>query len=169
MTAMSLGNATITLDPADGNGRNALLYGENQTVPINRIRFTPLTVDVVASWHRELDPTDVNGDGETTPRDALAVINLLAIVRDQSAVFQIDRSLFDVEARFDVIPDGIISPRDALVVINFLAVQIGQSEGVETISRDPLDRWRPLEVLSTKLAPESTDELRFEFFDRQLF
>ena len=60
----------------------------------------------------ELMPTDVNGDGETTALDALAIINVLNAQRESNPVEDLKR--------YDVNGDGKVSPLDALVVINAL-------------------------------------------------
>jgi hypothetical protein len=58
----------------------------------------------------EFSPTDVNADGQTSPLDALAVINTIRSQRGS------DRS--DEVTRFDVDRDGRVTPLDALTVIN---------------------------------------------------
>ena len=60
--------------------------------------------------------TDVNADGDLTPRDALAVINFLAITGLGEEPEGYGPLMF-----YDVNADAKISPRDALYVINALA------------------------------------------------
>ncbi len=70
------------------------------------------------SWQHPWNRFDVNNDGVVSPRDALIVINRLAI--EPSSQLSSDgngRGLY-----YDVTGDSMISPRDALVVINQLAV-----------------------------------------------
>lgn len=69
-------------------------------------------------------PTDVNGDGIVSVRDALAVINDLGRLGSRTLT-SLDPSGFHV----DVNNDGIVSPIDALAVINYLGRQSAQGEG----------------------------------------
>ncbi|MCH1494989.1 MAG: dockerin type I domain-containing protein [Rubripirellula sp.] len=76
----------------------------------------------------EIFASDVNGDGEVTPVDALQVINALqsqnkgGVVEDFSSV--------------DVNKDGVLSPRDALGVINQLNSDRTLRQQSETPLRD---------------------------------
>ena len=60
----------------------------------------------------EIFASDVNGDGEVTPVDAVQVINALYSQNKGGVVEDL--------ASVDVNKDGALSPRDALVVINQL-------------------------------------------------
>lgn len=83
----------------------------------------PASID--AAWTNPNDPADVNGDGRTTPLDALRVIN--ALQRLGSARVELPETRPDNEDYLDVSRDGFITPLDILRVINRLA---RQSSGV---------------------------------------
>ena len=79
-------------------------------------------------------PTDVNGDGFTTPLDALLVIN------------EIGNPTGDC-SRLDVNFDGVIAPLDALAVINNLA----EFEDVRQELVDARTRWEEQEIESYEM------------------
>lgn len=95
----------------------------------NNVRAVPFTVSDVSPWMNPVDRFDVNGDDETTARDALAVLNALGVGRfiDPST----GRLVFRVTPAFsyDVNGDFKGTPLDALQVINRLA-QLAESESV---------------------------------------
>ena len=75
--------------------------------------------------------TDVNADGQTSPADALLVINHLS--RAAALGEDVGRILSSADSRKDVNGNGQIEPRDALMVINELARQsASRSEGEDT-------------------------------------
>ena len=65
-------------------------------------------VEHVSTLYNSVIPTDVNGDGVTSPLDALLVINRLNGRRSEGWLYQ------------DVNHDGVATPLDALLVINYL-------------------------------------------------
>ena len=67
----------------------------------------PANLDVSPRFNA-VSPTDVNGDGVTTPLDALLVVNRLNGLASKGMQYQ------------DVNNDGVTSPLDALLVINYL-------------------------------------------------
>jgi hypothetical protein len=67
------------------------------------------------SWNNNDQPSDVNGDGLTTPLDALLIINRL---NQQSTALGTKRP--SSEVFLDASNDGVLSPLDALLVINEL-------------------------------------------------
>ncbi|MEL6110464.1 MAG: dockerin type I domain-containing protein, partial [Planctomycetota bacterium] len=62
--------------------------------------------------HNSIIPTDVNGDWETTPRDALNVINYIGRAGGAEQEDTAPTGMFDVNN------DGNITPIDALIVVN---------------------------------------------------
>ena len=66
-----------------------------------------VTADVSTRFNA-VSPTDVNGDGVTTPLDVLLVVNRLNGLASKGMQYQ------------DVNNDGVTSPLDALLVINYL-------------------------------------------------
>ncbi|QEF98291.1 Beta propeller domain protein [Stieleria maiorica] len=86
-------------------------------------------------YHNLQLPTDANLDGETTPSDALVVINALAIsAGGEDSRTQPLRSLMPAnESRLDTNNDQVISPIDALLVINYLARMQSEAAGEELI------------------------------------
>src|SRR5687767_5066718 len=82
-----------------------------------------LAADVLAAWHNQASPCDVNADGCVTPMDALRIINELNTggARQLSAP-AITRASFmaagDSQPNFyDVNRDGYLTASDALAVI----------------------------------------------------
>lgn len=91
------------------------------------VELDSIAVRAHHSWHRFLDPTDVNGDGETNPLDALIVLNQIA--RSGAGPLRpldINTFVFDM---YDVNDDGELAPIDALRVLNWLARQPRDVEG----------------------------------------
>ncbi len=100
-----------------------------------------------------LDPTDTDGNGATTPLDALRVINFLSRhgvtnVADLSTLASTAESeLTDQQVetmrRLDTSGDGRITAVDALLVINHIARQlerpVAESESVDAVLRSGLD------------------------------
>ena len=75
--------------------------------------------------HNYLNPTDVNGDNQTSPVDALMVIN-------QISQGFLNQSFFtDIAGLCDTNADGGITPSDALLVINSL--ETTETDDSETI------------------------------------
>ncbi|MCA9140036.1 MAG: hypothetical protein KDB00_24855, partial [Planctomycetales bacterium] len=68
-------------------------------------------------WHNHVIAHDVNNDSQVTPRDALAVINWIAITEGNGNAPTGGPVYYP-----DVNGDGAVTPRDALQVINFLAI-----------------------------------------------
>lgn len=94
------------------------------------VELDSIAVRAHHSWHRFLDPTDVNGDGETNPLDALIVLNQIA--RSGAGPLRpldINTFVFDM---YDVNDDGELAPIDALRVLNWLARQPRDVEGEGT-------------------------------------
>jgi hypothetical protein len=88
------------------------------------------------------DPLDVNGDGHTSPIDALQVINWLntsSLTAENGIMEEGDRAL-------DTNGDGRVSPIDALVVINRLnasslasANQASSTQAIDAYFGDLMD------------------------------
>jgi hypothetical protein len=137
------------------------------------VELDSIAVRAHHSWHRFLDPTDVNGDGETNPLDALIVLNQIA----RSGVgplrpLDVNTFVFDM---YDVNDDGELAPIDALRVLNWLArqprgVEGEGTQGGPTGSGWPFegdDRLGPL-VLSTVTKPERDDRVATRVFSQPL-
>ncbi len=98
-------------------------------------------------WTNPVRPTDVNGDGEITPRDALAIINQLnrsdgSSLADRVAppILGDDALTTDPPAFYDPSGDGEVTPRDALRVINQLNAGLsGVAAAGEPIEQDHAD------------------------------
>ena len=65
-------------------------------------------IEHVNTLYNAVSPTDVNGDGVTSPLDVLLVVNRLNGRRSEGWLYQ------------DVNNDGVATPLDALLVINYL-------------------------------------------------
>jgi hypothetical protein len=87
-----------------------------QVIEVGQLRFVVINA---AAWQNARSVWDVNGSGDVTSLDALAVINQLARVQ-HAELPEID-SLDDFGGfYFDVTGDGLITSLDALRVINEL-------------------------------------------------
>ncbi len=95
---------------ADPPGEDEQVVASEASLVVNEQYVNP---DINPSYN-SFDATDVNGDGATSPLDALIVINRLNASRKGQALSS-DAWMFD-----DVSNDGAISPLDALLVINQL-------------------------------------------------
>ncbi|QDV25774.1 lamin tail domain-containing protein [Aureliella helgolandensis] len=104
------------------------IYSVRSTAGTDAFRLTATT--------NFLLPTDTNGDSQTTPLDALLVINQLNQDSVAEGEFVANASLLDVNG------DGWISPMDALLVINELnRRQDAESESMaegESVSEDAI-------------------------------
>jgi hypothetical protein len=100
--------------------------------------------ELASAMRTLLNPSDVNGDGSVTPRDALQVINRVAA----------ERSGNDWESsRLDANRDGRVTSADALQIINRLAdppaqTQIAVDMALSELIRSDDDRDDDLESLS---------------------
>ncbi|WP_417731668.1 DUF4347 domain-containing protein [Rosistilla oblonga] len=84
-----------------------------------RFSSTTFVLDALADqsiWQNQIDSRDVNGDGQTTPFDALIVLNRLNTSNDQSLATQ----RTDSDYLIDVNGDQSLTPIDALRVINWM-------------------------------------------------
>lgn len=95
----------------------------------------PVVIGGTATWQNSDEPTDVNGDTNVGPIDALLVINLLNRgPRDWiDARGKLLRARED-EKFYDVNGNGVVEPIDALIIINYLNRISGHGES-EMIDR----------------------------------
>ncbi|TWU35268.1 Calx-beta domain protein [Novipirellula aureliae] len=106
-------------------------------------------------------PTDVDGNGETTPLDALLIVNHLN--RDRDASVADGELAADSTRAYDVNGDGSITPFDALLVINQLSEVAaasndwGQNEAVQS---DDLSTESPGLQLSSTLYDRAREGTR---------
>ncbi|MBP87151.1 MAG: hypothetical protein CMJ64_10605 [Planctomycetaceae bacterium] len=86
------------------------------------------TVQVLSSWQNHQQPTDANGDGVTSPIDALYVINALNThgsgqLAPQSSGEQSDPTTIQLPVdglNVDVNGDGLLTPIDLVIQLNCL-------------------------------------------------
>jgi hypothetical protein len=76
--------------------------------------------DDLPIWQNPLLPTDIDGDGRVTPRDALLVINQLNLRGQGPLVPGVDPM---APPYLDASGNGLLEPLDALLVINYLNLQ----------------------------------------------
>ncbi|MFM8172372.1 MAG: dockerin type I domain-containing protein [Pirellulaceae bacterium] len=76
--------------------------------------------DDLPIWQNPLLPTDIDGDGRVTPRDALLVINQLNLRGQGPLVPGVDPI---APPYLDASGNGLLEPLDALLVINYLNLQ----------------------------------------------
>lgn len=121
--AVNVGTARVVGSPADSSPfQDTLLYGEDEPVERDRLRFDTLQITVTAGaplQNRSL-PQDVNNDGLVSPIDALLIINQMKRAEvsaegEQAAEGEQVASYFT-----DVNGDSKTSALDALQVINYL-------------------------------------------------
>ncbi|TVP99516.1 MAG: tandem-95 repeat protein [Planctomycetaceae bacterium] len=113
--------------------------------------------------------TDVDASGETSPIDALLILNRLArgIQEGFTGSIPIEFLLDELPRRFyDVDGNRFVEPLDALIVINAIARQNtsglqGEGEGEADLGLGPIDVIAPFVRDRTELEPGK--ELRFEF------
>lgn len=105
----------LTLGPAPTNAATDAVDG----------RFTIQEKPAVV-WHNAVRPTDVNGDGQVTPVDALALINYL---NEHGAQNPLSAAGESVVPYYDVNGDGNCTPLDVLLVINVLNQLAAGAEG----------------------------------------
>lgn len=120
-----LSDGQINYEPAPGfTGIDSFTY---TVVDAHGLTATAtVTVAVTASWQNLSQPTDVNGDGEDSPIDALVVINEL----NTNGPHVLDDQV--ISAFLDVNGDGIVSPIDVLLVINRFLLNGASGEGEST-------------------------------------
>ena len=136
------GSVSFVLTPADRFGNEVLVYGSDDVVPPGRVGYVGTEIEVVPGWRNVDRPTDVNDDGQTTPADALALINDLnrggprPLARLAHAASQTAGAL---HYYLDVSGDGKLSPLDALMIINDLnnpAAQDDTADGGQNTTTD---------------------------------
>lgn len=121
-------------------GMTPSLHLDTQPVHLNvdaALRSTPF------EWQNPNVTTDVNGDGQTTALDALAIINLLSQTAAGSNRVDLVINREPGEAFYDVDGNGFANASDALAVIFGLYADLLASEGeqesmfaIENIARD---------------------------------
>ena len=101
------------------------------------LRFGDLTLRLKTDtpFVNPLSATDVTGDGVTTPRDALRILNAInSLAAGSDGTLPTAVSPADLAAGYlDVNGDGRVTPSDALKIINRLAANdaVTQSEPLE--------------------------------------
>jgi len=114
------GSVSFVLTPADRLGNEVLVYGSDDIVPPGRVAYVGTEIEVVPGWRNGDKPSDVNGDGQTTPADVLALINDLNR-RGPRHLERIAHATAEAGHYYlDVSGDGRLSPLDALMIINDL-------------------------------------------------
>ena len=143
--ATAAGTASVVGGPADAFPfQDTLLFGSDDPVPVDRIRFDSLSFTVGAGTsaegetplHNDAMPADVNDDGQVTAIDALHIINRLS--RGQGEGESPRATSFYV----DVNGDNKLTAGDALRVINHLNaahVARAQSELLPPVAGQTVD------------------------------
>ena len=131
MRAVSAGEVSLQLEPADARGTETLIRGRETELPASRVRYTALDLTIVEA--ADGGHLDADGNGEVSAADALVVINFLgrfgttdldsleATVSGVGAEGeQSDSDKLLAMRRYDTTGNGTISSLDALVIINGL-------------------------------------------------
>lgn len=139
LEALAVGSLTIATNPADLlPHHDSSIFGVNAAVPAWRIEYGSIDVHIVNDFHNEAEPTDANGDGITTPTDALPIINWInehgagsvVQLRDFERLNAIATTDFRRESRrFDTNGDGHCTHMDVLMIFNH--VNEGSRQHVE--------------------------------------
>ncbi|HTN77570.1 MAG TPA: Ig-like domain-containing protein, partial [Pirellulaceae bacterium] len=122
-TAMALGMAAFTADPADlPVAHDVMFVDPTVALPVSRITFDAATVEVVETptlrFLNQSNARDVDGDGHVSPVDAVMIINQLNANGISSVA---GRAPSLVKPMFwDVSGDNKITPYDAVLIINYL-------------------------------------------------
>ncbi len=115
-------NGVIDYQPVAGFlGQDSFTYTIADS--LGRTSTATITVQVAASWQNPVQPTDVNGDGDDSPLDALIIINVLNTLGAHELGDGVITAFLDVNG------DGVVSPIDALLVINRLILSAISGEG----------------------------------------
>lgn len=132
VTAKAEGDVTLVAAAAQGNGEETAVFGEMDAIEESEIKRTPLTIRVTEPALSD-EPTDVDGDGQVRPIDALRVINVVSrhgvgTVEDlknrMSLSDQTSASFAAMDiGRLDVNRSGTVTPLDALLIINHISRQ----------------------------------------------
>lgn len=130
VTAKAEDDVTLVAAAARGNGEETAVFGETDAIKESEIKRTPLTLRVTEPELAD-EPTDVDGDGQVRPIDALRVINVVSrhgvgtVEELQNRMSLSDRTAASSAAmdmrRLDVNRSGTVTPLDALLVINHLS------------------------------------------------
>ncbi len=130
LEAIHVGDLAVVSDPADLVPQHDFgLYGQNERVPWRQIDFTSVDIQIVNSFHNDLQPTDSNGDGNTSPTDALQIINWInehgpgsiKTLRAAGLAAMAAGESYSLESRrFDINGDGHCTHMDVLFIFNRL-------------------------------------------------
>lgn len=130
--ATAAGQLRLSTNPADERPIHEVdLFGVNHVISQELVKYGHESIEIVNGWHNEEEPTDVNNDHNTTPQDALVVVNFinregLGSLRDkirghgnpaERAALLAARMFYDVNKDFH------LTPMDPLLVINRLNVK----------------------------------------------
>jgi hypothetical protein len=147
--AISQGDVMLVAAAGQGNGEETALFGKTDAVEESGIKRTPLMFRVIEPGLTD-EPTDVDGDGQVRPVDALRVINFVSrhgvgtVEELKDRMNLSDRTGASVAAmdirRFDVNQSGTITPLDALLVINHISrrhrLASNAAASTEVVERD---------------------------------
>ena len=127
VTAVGAGNITLEPFGSDALGREILVRGLDYEIPLEDVLFTSLNLTINSVEDPEVQ-NDANGDGKTTPGDALMLIDYLS---ENGSIRMGDVGASDAQGEFaamtleqfkqmDVNRDEKLSPSDALNIINYI-------------------------------------------------
>jgi hypothetical protein len=175
-TASRPGIVRFVLNPADDANHVVWVAGDEEAVSEEAIQYLGTRI-AIAGWQNVEWPCDVNDDGDTTPVDALHIINdinLYGVRRLEHLAAQATELAAAAHDFLDVNGDGVLSANDVLVIINDLNGNTEPTTGDQTLP--PLaslvdwgaiqealqsDTWAaPLESLN--LTPSQTLDLAHE-------
>ena len=165
--ATSAGPVRIAGGPVESfPQRDTLLFGRDEPVPVEAIRYDTLTFTVGGSsssstLQNSVSAPDVNDDGFVTPIDALLVLNQMQRDRFSGGGEDAGTSGSDGGGRYypDVNGDGEITAIDALSVLNHIRRSRGSAggESVEGVATNDasgvgvIDIDRSTEVVLTRI------------------
>ena len=136
------GVANFFADPADESPfHDILLFEPPAVVPVSRTNFGVASINIIGAaaegefpFTNTVNRTDVNGDGLTSPIDALLIFNDLNTNGSRNLLASSKSAAGEGESvstprYIDVSKDGFVSPVDALLVNNLLITAAAHGEG----------------------------------------
>ena len=124
--------AHVGFTGADGGSKSTQTITNFQFTPGRTLAFLNGFNEelLLARWHNHLTATDVNGDGQVVPFDALYIINYL---NSHPSLAALPAEALLVPQFVDVNDDGFLAPMDVLMVINHInSLESSGGEGEST-------------------------------------
>ncbi|MCA9140449.1 MAG: hypothetical protein KDB00_26945, partial [Planctomycetales bacterium] len=154
-----------TVHYGDGWSVGNPIFSEGRQAHVLTNGTARIEIQNTLPYQNPLSATDVNFSGDTTPLDALQVINYIGLFGSGSIDLTDPASAVELpKAYYDVNGSRTATPIDALMVINFIARMIaaeGESPASETTLRQsPLGYLTPQRLLVSSATTDRFDTTR---------